>query len=187
MRKLVLSMHVSLDGFVADKNREMEWVHVNDQIFDYAGYLTDEADTALYGHNTFRMMEAYWPTAGDNPAGSKHDIQHSAWYNQVEKVVLSRSIKATDRPDIKIISDHLAEEVQKIKTQPGKNIIVFGSPSAGHSLMQFNLIDDYWLFVNPVLLGSGIPLFKNIKDKTKLKLAEAKAFDSGVVGLHYTV
>jgi dihydrofolate reductase len=85
----------------------------------------------------------------------------------------------------KIISDNIVDEIKKIKQQPGKNILIFGSPSIVHQLIRDNLIDDYWLFVNPLLLGTGIPLFKNTKDRINLKLLENKVFDPGVVGLHY--
>ncbi len=178
-------MHVSVDGFVAGPNGEMDWIHVDDEIFDYAGYMTDDADTALYGRVTYQMMDNYWPTAADNPNASKHDIQHSTWYNSVEKVVFSKTLSESKLNNIRIISDDINDEIQKIKNRNGKNILMFGSATAAHSLMQYNLIHEYWLFVNPVLLGEGIPLFKNVNDKIALKLGEARAFASGVVGLNY--
>ncbi len=180
-------MHVSLDGFVAGANGEMNWIHVDDNLFDYAGRLTDQSDTALYGRVTYQMMDGYWPTAGDQPNASKHDIQHSHWYNSVAKVVVSNSMKGSNIPNTEIVGDHLVEQIQHIKQRPGKNISIFGSPSASHALMQHGLIDEYWLFINPVLLGTGIPLFKNISSKIDLKLVESNVFASGVTGLHYLV
>ena len=168
-----------------DKRRFRLGVHVDDEIFDYAAQRTNEADTALYGRITYQMMEGYWPTAADQPNPTKHDIEHSRWYNKVAKVVLSRTMKGANLVNTKIISDHLADEIIKLKQSPGKEIIIFGSPTAAHSLMAGKLIDDYWLFVNPVLLGQGIPLFKDIKDKTALTLVTSKVFSSGVVCLHY--
>ncbi|HKB45680.1 MAG TPA: dihydrofolate reductase family protein [Chitinophagaceae bacterium] len=185
MRKIVLFMHTSLDGFVAGPNGEMDWINVDDDMFEYAGMRTNEADTALYGRVTYQMMEAYWPTAADQPAASKHDIEHSRWYSKVAKIVLSKTMRGADLPNTTIISDNAANEISKIKQQPGKEIIIFGSPAAAHSLMSENLIDDYWLFVNPILLGQGIPLFNNIKNTVKLKLAATNVFSSGVVCLHY--
>src|SRR5438093_8619734 len=93
VRKVVLFMHMSLDGFVAGPNGEMDWIIVNDEMFEYAGQRTREADTALYGRVTYEMMEGYWPTAADQPGATKHDIEHSRWYNQVLKVVVSRTMK----------------------------------------------------------------------------------------------
>ncbi len=156
-------MHTSLDGFVAGPNGEMDWINVEGEIFDYAANRTEEADTALYGRITYQMMDAYWPTAAQQPNATKHDIEHSNWYNTrnqncfVENDESERRLRNT-----KIISDNLAEEIQELKKQKGKNILMFGSPSAAHSLMQLDLIDDYWVFVNQVLLGTGIPLFKGI-------------------------
>ena len=92
MRKLIFFMHTSLDGFVAGLNGEMDWIKVDDAIFDFVGTMTDQADTALYGRVTYEMMESYWPTAGEQPNASKHDKEHSAWYNKVSKVVLSKTI-----------------------------------------------------------------------------------------------
>ncbi|MBC8045764.1 MAG: dihydrofolate reductase [Fimbriimonadaceae bacterium] len=185
MRKLILFMHTSLDGFVAGPNGEMDWINADDDMFDYAGKQTDEADTALYGRVTYDMMNTYWPTAGEQPNASKHDKQHSAWYNSVLKVVISKTMKGSNIDNTQIISDHIPEEIKKLKQQPGKNIVIFGSPSASYPLTQNNLIDEYWLFVNPVLLGKGIPLFKNINDKKDLLLIESKIFSSGVVMLQY--
>lgn len=185
MRKLVLFMHVSLDGFTAGAKGEMDWIKVDNDIFEYAGKQTDEADTALYGKVTYQMMESYWPAAGDDPHASEHDKQHSAWYNNVLKVVLSTTLQEADLKNTRVIPNNITEEITTLKQQEGKNILIFGSPRAVHSLMADNLIDDYWLFINPVVLGHGIPLFKNIHDRISLKLVESNVFASGVVCLHY--
>jgi dihydrofolate reductase len=133
------------------------------------------------------MMESYWPTAGDNPTATKHDIEHSKWYSKVHKVVLSKTMKDEGLTNTTIISDNLSDSINKIKQQAGKDILLFGSPTATHSLMQQNLIDGYWLFVNPIILGRGIPLFVDIKDKIKLKLLTTRQFTCGVTELNYTV
>ena len=180
-------MHISLDGFVAGPNGEMDWIKVDEEIFDYVGKRISEGDTALYGRVTYQMMESYWPAAGDKPNATKHEIEHSKWYGKVHKVVLSETIKDTDLTNTKIISDNLSDNINKIKQQAGKDILVFGSATATHSLIQLNLIDGYWLFVNPIILGRGIPLFADIKDKIKLKLLTTRQFTCGVTELNYTV
>ena len=185
MRKLVLFMHTSLDGFVAGPKGEMDWIKIDDEMFDYVGGRTNEADSALYGRVTYQMMEGYWPTAGDQPNATKHDIEHSRWYKKVTKIVISRTMRGKKLVNTKIISDDVSNEIAKLKQSAGKEILIFGSPGAAHSLMQENLIDDYWLFVNPILLGRGIPLFKDIKEITELALSKTKVFASGVVCLHY--
>lgn len=185
MRKLISFMHISLDGFVAGPNGEMNWIKVDEEIFEHVGKRISEGDTALYGRVTYQMMESYWPTAADKPTASKHDIEHSQWYKKAYKVVLSRTMKGTELTNTKIISDDLHDEINEIKHQGSKEILLFGSPTATHSLMQLNLIDGFWLFVNPIILGRGIPLFTGIKDKINLKLLTTRQFASGVTELNY--
>lgn len=178
-------MHTSLDGFVAGPNGEMNWIKVDEEMFDFVGTMTDQSDTALYGRVTYEMMQGYWPTAGDEPNASKHDKEHSAWYNKVSKVVLSRTITAEGLENTTVISDQLANNINKVKNREGKNILIFGSPRASQSLLKEGLIDEFWLFVNPIIIGQGMPLFKDVTDTIKLKLVESKTFTSGVIALHY--
>ena len=190
MRKIISFMHISLDGFVAGLNGEMDWIKVNEEIFDHVGKRISEGDTALYGRVTYQMMENYWPTAGDKPGATRHDIEHSKWYGKVHKVVLSKTMKVEGLTNTKIISDNLSDRINEIKQSRdgvSKDILLFGSPTATHSLMQENLIDGYWLFVNPIILGQGIPLFVDIKEKIKLNLLSTRQFTCGVTELNYTV
>jgi dihydrofolate reductase len=195
MRKIISFMHISLDGFVAGPNGEMDWIKVDEEIFDHVGKRISEGDTALYGRVTYQMMENYWPTAGDEPTASRHDIEHSKWYNKVHKVVLSKTMNSdsyrnADLKNTTIISDNLSERINEIKKSGNggsKEILLFGSPTATHSLIKLNLIDGYWLFVNPIILGRGIPLFTDIKDKIKLNLLTTRQFTCGVAALNYTV
>lgn len=178
---------MSLDSFVAGPNGEMNWIKVDDEIFDHVGKRISEGDTAMYGRVTYEMMEGYWPAAADQPNASKHDIEHSKWYSNVHKLVLSKTMKDVVKPNTSIISDNLTDSINAIKQQAGGDILLFGSPTATHSLMHLNLIDGYWLFVNPIILGHGIPFFADIKDKVNLKLLSAHLFTNGVTALDYTV
>lgn len=188
MRKIISFMHISLDGFVAGPNGEMDWIKADQEIFDYVGKRIGEGDTSLYGRVTYQMMESYWPTAGDKPTATKHEIEHSKWYSKVHKVVLSKTMENLDLTNTTIISDNITDRINEIKQQAGEDILLFGSPTATHSLIQQNLIDGYWLFVNPIILGQGIPLFVDIKDKIKLKLLPTtRQFTCGVTELNYVV
>jgi dihydrofolate reductase len=187
MRKIISFMHISLDGFVAGPKGEMNWIKVDEEIFDHVGKRISETDSALYGRVTYEMMENYWPNAGGEPNASKHDIDHSKWYNKAHKIVLSKTMRDADLSNTTIISDNLSDRINEIKQQTGNEILLFGSPTATHSLIQHNLIDGYWLFVNPIILGQGIPLFTDIKDKIKLKLLTTRQFTCGVTELNYTV
>ncbi len=189
-------MHISLDGFVAGPKGEMDWIKFDEELFDHVGKRIGQGDTAIYGRVTFQMMENYWPTAGDQPAATKHDIEHSKWYAKSHKIVLSKTMKDTNLKNTTIISDNIADRINEIKhqgTRPdetvgrGKEILLFGSPTATHSLTQQNLIDGYWLFVNPIILGRGIPLFVDIKEKIKLNLLTTRQFNCGVTELSYIV
>ncbi|MBA4056526.1 MAG: dihydrofolate reductase [Marivirga sp.] len=185
MRKLVLFMHASLDGFVGGTKGEMDWIKVDEAMFDSAALRTAESDLALYGRVTYEMMDSYWPTAADQPNATKHDIEHSTWYNKVSKVIVSKSMEGKKLKNATIVSDNIGMEISKIKQHRGKDILIFGSPSTSHTLMQADLIDEFWIFVNPMILGEGIPLFTGLKERQKLKLLESKTFASGVVCLHY--
>ncbi len=185
-------MHISLDGFVAGPNGEMDWIKVDQEIFDHVGKRISEGDTALYGRVTYQMMESYWPTAGKDMTATKHEIEHSKWYSKVHKVVLSKTMNPESyrETNTTIISDNLSGRINEIKQSRNggsKDILLFGSPTATHSLIQLNLIDGYWLFVNPIILGRGIPLFVDIRDKIKLKLLNTHQFTCGVTELNYIV
>lgn len=186
MRRLVLFMHTSLDGFVAGPQGEMDWIHVDEEIFDHVHGRVKETNTALYGRVTYEMMQAYWPTAAEQPNASKHDVDHAQWYNQAKKIVLSRTLQGAELPQTRVINGRLSDQIRPLKQETGSDILIFGSPSAAHALMAENLIDDYWLFVNPVLLGQGIPLFKGVAQQTALQLQTSHVFSSGVICLQYT-
>ncbi len=190
MRKIVSFVHVSLDGFVASTAEGMHslgWISLSDDLFGYVEQRVQQTDTALYGRVTYQMMESYWPTAAEQPNASPHDHAHSRWYKAARKIVLSKTLLEKNHPGTQIISNNLSDEISKLKQSAGSEILVFGSPSATHALMAENLIDEYWLFINPILLGQGIPLFNNIQDRTALKLVNSKTFPSGVVCLDYEV
>ncbi len=187
MKNIISFMHMSLDGFVAGPKGELDWVKVDEELFDYVGRRIQKSDAALYGRVTYEMMESYWPTAADKPTATKHDIEHSKWYSKAHKIVISKTINDAETTNTKIISDNLSDRINEIRQQSGDEILLFGSPSATHSLIQLNLIDGFWLFVNPIILGQGIPLFADIKEKINLKLLNARQFTSGVTELNYIV
>lgn len=187
MRKLMFFTHTTLDGFVAGPNGEMDWIRFDEVRHEFVGMVTAQADTALYGRVTYQMMESYWPTAAAQANATKHDIEHANWYNSISKIVLSRTLTEPGLTNTKVISNHLSENIKKIKDQPGKNILIYGSPRATQSLLNEQLVDEFWLWVNPVVLGQGVPLFNNLAGIIKLKLLETKTFDGGLIALHYAV
>ncbi len=184
MGKLIISLHISIDGFVAGTAGEMDWIHIDNELFDYVGSLTANANTAMYGRNTYEIMDNYWPTAGNQPNAGKHDKEHSEWYNRVNKLVLSNTMQGQDKDKVHFINELQLGEV-KTALQTG-NVLVFGSPGAIHTLFRHNMIDEMYLFINPVTLGSGISLFNGIQEKLNWRLQEHKSFSGGkVTALHY--
>lgn len=185
MRKLVSFMHISLDGFTTNSQGQMDWILADEEMFEIAGQQTLKSDIALYGRGTYEIMEAYWPTAADQPNATKHDIEHSAWYKSVQKIIVSKTLKSFEIKNAKLISVNLPDEIRKLKNEQGKEIVLLGSPTLTRFLMNENLIDEYWLFINPILLGQGNSLFKDISHEIRLKLLTSKTFASGVICLHY--
>lgn len=185
MRKIIFSVHVSLDGFVAGPNREMDWIKFDEELFDLVGTMTDNADTALYGRVTYEMMEAYWPGAGKEPNDTKHTKEHAVWYNNVPKVVLSKTLDEKTLNNTHVIAEDVYYNINELKQQEGKDIIIIGSPSVVQTLLKDRLIDSFRLFVNPIILGAGIKLFTDIPSTSAWKLLDSKTFECGVIALHY--
>ncbi len=185
MRKIVSSIIMSLDNFTANTAGDLRMFKVDEEFFDMSASLCDAADAALYGKGTYYIMQSYWPTAGDAPNASAHDKQHSHWYNHVNKYVLSTTLQSAEVPNTTIIRENVVEELKKLKQKEGKNIQIFGSPGVVRSLTQEGLIDEYWIFVFPVIMGNGIPLFKDIKQQIDLTLVSGKLMTSGAAALHY--
>ena len=185
MRKLVLFMHVSLDGFAADSNNGLDWVSYDSELQQYADGIVSTVGSPVYGRVTYELMAGYWPKVLDNPDAGEHSKAHAQWVDKATKIVFSRTMKKADWNNTIVINGNIAGEINKLKQQPGKDLVIFGSPGLSHSFMELDLIDEYQLTLNPVLLGSGKPIFEKIKNKTNLKLVKATTLKSGVVGLHY--
>jgi dihydrofolate reductase len=185
MRNVVLFMHISLDGFAAGPNGELDWISYNEELEKHAEELVSTAGAALYGRVTYKMMEGYWPTVLANPDATRHEIDHANWVENIPKYVFSRSMDKVEWNNTTLIKDNIAAEVAKLKQQPGKDLMIFGSPGLTHTFLQLDLIDEYQLTVSPVVLGRGAPLFQEVKDKTDLTLLKSKTLNSGVVTLHY--
>jgi dihydrofolate reductase len=186
-RKLVLLEHVSLDGYLAGPNGEMDWIRVEDDaMWDDLKALTDAADTAIFGRTTYAMMESYWPTAGDAPGASQHDVDHSRWLNNSTMIVVSRTLESARwgaAGTARIVNDPTA--LRALKEQPGANMLLIGSASVARECNRLGLIDEYRINVNPVLLGGGTPLFGPLATGRTLRLVGSRTFAGGVVGLHY--
>jgi dihydrofolate reductase len=188
MRKVLLLEHVSLDGFVAGPNGEMNWIRLPDEIWAYGDRLTATSDAAIYGRTTYGMMAGYWPTAADGADADRHAKDHAAWVNNAKRYVFSNTLEAAPWGDsaCEIVRGDPAEGVARLKQQDGGNIFLVGSITLAQSLIKAGLVDEYHLNVSPVVLGGGRRLFpEGMAAALDLKLVASDALPGGVLALHY--
>ena len=178
MRKLIAAINMTLDGF-CDHTAGLP----DEEIHQHYADLLDNADVVLYGRITYQLMQ-YWQTLIKNPSGEKSMDDFAMAIDKIPKIVFSHTLKNTGWDSAKLSNQPIEEEVLELKQQSGKDILV-GSRSLILQLMELNLIDEYQLCVHPVVAGSGLPLFENIKDRIDLKLLKTKTFGCGAVMLYY--
>ncbi|WP_259067571.1 dihydrofolate reductase family protein [Mucilaginibacter sp. X4EP1] len=181
MAKVLVSNLISLDGYIEGPNGEFDWPVVEEEFFRYAESMLQSADVLLFGRKTYEMMAAHWPTEraiADDPviAGKM---------NGLPKIVFSTTLKKADWQNTILMGENIEGEIFKLKEKPGKDIVILGSGSIVSQLTQANLIDEYRIIVNPVILGGGKPEFTGHIDRKHLKLTNVKQFKSGVVILYY--
>ena len=170
MRKVILSNNVTLDGFFEGPNKELDWQIVDGENKEYAIDLLSKVDALLFGRVTYQLMADYWPAAATNPSTSKGDLEIADKMNNLPKIVFSKTLQRVEWNNSRLVKENIAEEISKMKQQSGKDMVIFGSGSIVSTFMQFGLIDEYRIILNPVVLGNGKPLFKGINDKNHLKL-----------------
>lgn len=187
MRKVVLFAHMSLDGFAGDVNGGLGFLTYDQELQQFAGELVKTVGAPLYGKSTYQLMEGYWPTVLDDPNADKHSLGHAQWVHDIPKVVFSSTLESASWNNTTLVKDNVVEAVNKLKEEPGKDLVIFGSPGLAKSFLKLGLIDELKLTLHPVLLGNGISLFDGNITKSSLKLLESKNLQSGVVTLHYEV
>jgi dihydrofolate reductase len=178
MTKLIAAINMTLDGFC-----DHTAIVPDEQIHDHYADLLSNAGIILYGRITYELME-YWRTVVETPTGNEAIDQFAVVMDNIPKLVFSRTLKNIDWESARLANRNIEEEVLELKQQPSKNILV-GSPGLIVSLMKLHLVDELQLCVHPVIAGQGLPLFKNINDRTMLKLVNTKTFNSGAVILYY--
>jgi dihydrofolate reductase len=177
MRKVIVSNLMSLDGFFEGPNHELDWFVVDEEFFAYARDMLRGVDTIVFGRKTYQHMADYWPSA---PADEIADQM-----NNLPKIVFSRTLESAEWRNSTLVKNDPIAEISKLKQLPGKDMVILGSASLASFLLQKGLIDEYRVILNPVLLGSGRPLFQDVKQRLRLKLSRTKLFGSGVVVLYY--
>jgi dihydrofolate reductase len=179
MRKLIAAINMTLDGFC-----DHTAVIADNELHQHFNEVLSNADIILYGRTTYQLMESYWPAIVKTPTGNKTEDEFAVLIDNIPKILFSRTLQHVDWKNTELKKEIVKEEVLELKQRAGKNILA-GSPSMIVALTQLGLIDEYQIVVHPVIWGSGLPLFKNIKEKVNLKLLKTKTFGSGAVTLYY--
>jgi dihydrofolate reductase len=183
MRKVIFTMSVSIDGFIETAGGDISWSSPDPELEHHVIDRESTIDTHLYGRRLYETMVAYWPKADENPSASKFDIEYARIWKEKRKIVFSKTLVHVGG-NCQLIRGNISEEIKKLKEQPGKDMFV-GGPNLASTFMKLGLIDEYWLYVNPIILGGGRPMFPQGGDRINLKLIETHRFGSGVVLLKF--
>lgn len=187
MRKIIVTEWVSLDGYTAGPAGDMGWIG---EVFDeamgvYEGTIVDSADTLLLGRATYESFAGSWPHVPDSPTASEDEKVYARKLNAMRKVVISRTLERAEWHNSTVLKEITPEEIIKLKNEPGRDILIYGSASVVQELTNLGLIDEYQLLVHPFIMGGGKSLFQNISHRVNLKLVNSKTHPSGVVVLTY--
>lgn len=182
MRKVIYSMGVSLDGFIAGPNGEIDWSAPDEELHRFHNQQMREIGAHLCGRRLYEMM-VYWETADENPSAAEYELEFARIWKNLPKIVFSKTLEKVEG-DARLVRDGVAEEVAKLKEQPGKDLAVGGAGLAS-TLIKLGLIDEYRLFVSPVVLGEGTPYFPALGERINLELVETQTFGSRVVYVRY--
>lgn len=178
MRKVCLGMNITLDGYVAGPNGELDWVFrtMDGAQMEWVTKFLREVDTILIGHTTYLQQAAAWPSQTSEMA---------TLLNSHAKIVFSKRLTTLAWNNSRLATADVSEEIAHLKQQPGKNIFVTGGATLAQSLSRLGLIDEYHMTIHPVVLGSGKPLFKDLPLPLNLKLVSTKNFETGAIQLTY--
>lgn len=187
MRKIIVTMWVTLDGFIAGPNGAMDWIGelYDEAMGNYEMDLVNAADTLMLGRVTYQSFAGAWPKVPDNPEASKGEVEYAHRLNAMRKIVFSKTLSHAEWNNSTLLTEIDPEEITRIKQEPGSDIVIYGSASIVQTLSNLGLIDEYQLLLHPVVLGDGKPLFQNITHKLKLQLTQTRTHPSGVVVLYY--
>jgi len=189
MRKVIVSMNVTLDGFMAGIDCGLDWHFKtwNEEMARATAEQLSKADTILLGGITYRGMAQYWNSDPVNMIRPREDLDFASMLNSYPKVVFSKSMTSVTWHNARLAKRGIGEEVQELKHRKGKDMIVYGSGKIVTALTKLGLVDEFRMWVHPVVLGCGKPVFKGLSGILDLKLVNTKVFSSGVVILYYAV
>jgi len=182
MRKVIYSMGVSLDGFIAGPGGEIDWSAPDEELHRFHNQQTRELGVHVSGRRLYEVM-AYWETAEENPSATEYELEFARIWKALPKIVFSKTLDKVEG-NARLARDGVAEEVARLKEQSGKDVAVGGAGLAS-TLIKLDLVDEYRLFVSPVLVGGGTPYFPALQERLDLELVETRTFGSRVVYVRY--
>ena len=182
MRKLIYSMTMSLDGFIAGPDGEIDWSAPDEELHRFHNEQTRELGAHLCGRRLYEEM-VYWETADENPSAAEHELEFARIWLALPKIVFSTTLDEVEG-NATLAGGDIAEEVAELKAQPGKDLAVGGAGLAS-TLISLGLVDEYRLFVSPVVVGGGTPFFPALDESIDLELVETRTFASRVVYVRY--
>lgn len=188
MRKLILYMHMSLDGHVCGSNDEMDWVNVtDDEMGKYFAkdILDSSVDAIVIGKNLYLGFAQAWPAMAKDPNASKETVDFAKWLEDTHKPIFSNTLEKAEWGNSTIIKGDITEGINKLKAEEGKDMVVFGGAKLVQALVAADLVDEYRIKLEPKLLGEGKNLFKDLTQRVNLKLTKTKGFNEGTVALYY--
>ena len=185
MRKLIYRMSVSLDGFIEGPGGDLNWSVPDAELHQHFNDLESTIDAQLYGRRLYENMTAFWPTADEDPAATKQVKEYARIWRAQPKIVFSTTLRHVEW-NSRLVTENAEQEVRRLKEEPGKDLAVGGAGLAG-SLMQWGLIDEYGLYIHPIMLGGGKPMFPALHEPISLELLETRLFGGGVTLLRYAV
>jgi len=179
MRKLKLQVQMTVDGYIAGKNGEMDWTarDWDDELKKYVGGITEPVDCIILGRKLAQGFIPYWASHPDEEGADK--------INGTKKVIFSKTLEKSEWDNAVLAKGDLVDEIAKLKKQGGKDIIAYGGATFVSALIKHRLIDEFHLFINPTAIGSGLSIFKELDIKQNLTLIKSKSYGSGIVVLNY--
>jgi dihydrofolate reductase len=185
MRKIVVMMSVSVDGFISGPGGDLSWHRVDEEVHSHFNEQLGAMSAFLYGRRMYELMDDFWPTADEDPASPEPMVEYARIYRDTPKIVYSTTLQAVG-PNATLMQDVVAADVRRLKDQPGGNLALGGADIAAE-FARHGLVDEYRIYVHPVVVAAGTPLFRASERPTDLRLLDTRRFGNGVVLLHYAV
>ncbi len=179
---------MSLDGYMADLNRQIDWIRMDEETNKMVKELYRGAAGTIYGRKTYELMDPFWPDVLKNPEKwPRWIVEYAEWVDKALKVVVTTTLTSISWSNTRLIRDHVVEEIRRVKQEVSGDLLLLASGQLLATLLPAGLVDEVAVTITPVILGEGLPYFSGLRDRVRLELREERKFSNGVVGLRYGV